>query len=122
VRERAEQAVTAGTVRLRQWWTGKYRLPANHELFLSRTVSDLQQEQLEDVLQERQDLLAALEDSSLSAGARARVSSRLTALSRALGLQTGDDLVEFWDAEARAGRVPDLDMTVEDLARLRGTA
>jgi len=96
---------------------GKYKLPSSHALFQTQTVTDLLLEQLEDLYEERSDLMRQLEDGA--GAATTAVNARLNKLNSALGESSGDDLLDFWDAELKAGRVPDLDMTMEDLAEVR---
>lgn len=90
----------------------KYRLPASHDLFQTQTLAELHLEQLEDLWDERRDLERQIEQGGNLHG----VHERLAQIRRALGDEMPmDDLVEHWEREIAAGRVPDLDLTIDDV-------
>jgi hypothetical protein len=72
-------------------------------------------EQLEDAFDECADLERQLREGA--GNATTAVTSRLGQLRRMLGEQAHeqDELLDYWDAELAAGRVPDLEMTAADL-------
>lgn len=73
----------------------------------------------EDLYQEKSTLLAQLEYNSGSGSEH--VEKRLTTICEILGEEAtfGDPLVAYWDEQAARGEVPDLDMTLDDLRRLK---
>lgn len=102
----------------------KYRLPTNHDLFQTQSVPELMLEWYEDLYEEMDDIEAAIKDEAIvDAAELGRLQRRLETLQKALGMDvrivTGDPLVDYWEAEIAAGRVPDLDMTLEDLEKLK---
>jgi len=111
---------------LRRWWIGKYRLPPSHELFQGQSIEELTLEWYSDLFDELEGLTTLLQTSpnGLSEVGHAR----LAATQEALGIPdderivTGDPLIDYWEAEMRAGREPDLDMTVEDLRERKKNA
>ena len=51
---RALEQRKGAVAQVRRWWVGKYSLPANHDLFQSRSLADLQLEMLEDMADRRE--------------------------------------------------------------------
>jgi hypothetical protein len=88
---------------LAKWWTRKYNLPSNHELFLSRTIHELLVELLED----------RFEESPLEAHRGLDGEVTFT--------DTGDPLVDEWEKRIAAGETVDLweSFTPEQTARLK---
>ena len=74
----------------------------------------------EDLYDEKEGLVAQLAAGAVGAEASV-ISQRLNAIQDALGVTdskrviTGDPLIDYWEAEIRAGRTPDLDMQLEDI-------
>lgn len=87
---------------LRRWWTHKYRLPWNHNLYQESTISELLIEFYEDKFSE--DRLEAFKDENGE---------------YFLG-DTGDAQIDKWEEEIRLGIDPDLTegMSAESLAKL----
>jgi len=93
---------------LKKWWTNKYKLPANHDLFVGQSESELALEMFEDMLLRKQEILDDLETSdSKNANELYR---QLNALNAALGEGevVQDDLVDRWEKELEQGITPDL--------------
>lgn len=111
VRQRAEREVESGLSSLKRWWSGKYKLPPNHALFLEQSVAELNQEMIEDLLVRKRELLAALADEDQSIKEQQELSRQLRAVLAALGdpIDTGDELVDQWEQDLEEGRVPDLE-------------
>jgi hypothetical protein len=88
---------------LAKWWSKKYSLPSNHELFLSRTVHDLLVELLED----------RFEDSPIE--------SHRGADGEIIFTETGDPLIDSWEQKIAAGEQVDLweSFSSEDAARVK---
>jgi len=125
IHREARKNVDRGTASLRRWWANKYKLPPNHPLFLNQNVTDLNQEMLEDLMLQKLDIEKELEDGEPSER-RTRndiLMEQLSNLNRALGESDStlvdDDLATYWDEQLEQGEDPDLDMTVEDLRRIR---
>ena len=73
------------------WWTKKYKLPSNHELFTSRTLFDLLVEYQLDVIEEN-----PLEAHRNSDG---EIQFK----------DTGDDMIDRWEQQIADGMTPDLE-------------
>lgn len=75
---------------LEKWWIQKYKLPSNHELFLSQTKFSLLVEFWEDYF------------SSNS------IESHRNADGHVQFTNTGDNLIDKWEVELAQGGIPDL--------------
>ena len=111
---------------LRRWWSKKYNLPPYHELFTSRSVDELNQEMIEDLLLQRQDIKEELEDRDDGKKRKSRrdlLWDQLNRINKALGLEVipQDRLWDFWEGQLARGETPDLDMTMADLEALRAS-
>jgi hypothetical protein len=111
VRYRAEREVESGLAGLKRWWSGKYKLPPNHALFLEQSVSELNQEMIEDLLTRKREILSALENDELSMKEQQELSRQMRAILSALGdpVETEDALVDQWERDLEEGRIPDLE-------------
>jgi hypothetical protein len=100
---------------------GKYKLPPNHELLLSRTRQSLRVEWYADIWAQRSDLESQLEDADpADMGA---IEKRLSSICEILGEEkriTSDPLVDYWEEQVARGEFPDLDMTLEELREIKG--
>lgn len=72
------------------WWTQKYNLPSNHELFQERTVLDLMTEYYVDLYREKPLEAHRNEDGEIQLK------------------DTGDDLIDRWEEVIAQGGEPDL--------------
>ena len=113
-----------GTATLRRWWSNKYKLPPNHELFTGQSHAELNQEMTEDLLlrkKEIEDELDKGEDPSKQKSRNEILLEQLNDIKKVLGedQQVVDELVAYWDEQLERGEIPDLDMTLEDLAEAR---
>lgn len=94
----------------------KYKLPTSHDLFQKQAVPELMLEWYEDLYEEKYDLETSLRENE---GDMTTLNARLKQIEAVLdehgGVFTGDELIDHWEAELAAGRVPDLDMMPEDL-------
>lgn len=108
VRVKAKRAVDSGKNAVARWWSKKYNLPSNHKLFLERTLGDLHQEMVEDLLVEKTVLEKRIEDGEDSGSHLFR---QLNEVNRALGEREsfGDALWDKWEREIAEGKIPDLD-------------
>lgn len=91
------------------WWSRKYRLPSNHELFLERTVFDLLVEYNVDKFQQK-----PIEAHRNKAG-------------EIQFSETGDELIDKWEEQIAKGEEPDLwesfdEESLKYLEKLRYTA
>lgn len=105
---KAKHSVSAGYTQVRQWWSNKYRLPPNHELFENQSLAELTYEMFEDMISRRDEILEEIktaESSQLLA-----LEKQLNALNEMLGEDRfiADPLIDKWDRELEAGLVPDL--------------
>lgn len=119
LKRQAKANLATGTYHLRQWWARKYERPATDPLFQNQTEGALQLEWFEDLYQRREEILKNLENAK--GGESETLLKQLNAINQALDIEVEvqDDLVEYWEAEVLAGRVPDLDMMPEDLEHMR---
>lgn len=81
-------------------------------MFLSRTLEDLNQEILEDLLVERDEILEALEDQYGVGDNAGELHRRLRELNSVFDEDTDqgeDDLIDKWEREFAEGRTPNFD-------------
>jgi hypothetical protein len=97
-----------GMTQIKQWWSNKYKLPPNHELFLNQSMAEHTQEMYEDALYRRREIKAELEDGD---GDSSVLLKQLNALNKLLGeeQEVQDDLFEKWEQQVARGEIPDLD-------------
>lgn len=119
LRRRAKKNRDSGLARVRRWWSRKYGLPSNHELFQTRTVEDLMVEWFEDLWEEKTDLERLVEDAEMPGMA---VLSRLEELNKILGdekmtIAVGDPVFDAWEAAVARGEEPDYSLTMKDFPR-----
>lgn len=81
---------------LARWWEKKYRLPSNHELFQERTIFDLLVEYYVDRFEEK----------PIEAQRNEQGEIQFT--------DTGDDLIDKWEAQIAKGETPDLTEAFDD--------
>lgn len=88
---------------LERWWSDKYKLPSNHDLFQSRTKFDLLVEFYEDYY----------DKNPLDAHRNADGTIQFK--------DTGDDMIDKWEAEIAAGLTPDFyeDLSPEDQEKVK---
>jgi hypothetical protein len=105
---KAKENVKIGFGQLKRWWTKKYKLPANHELFVNQSEAELALEMFEDMLLRKQEILDELETADTKHSNE--LYQQLNALNVALGEAevVQDDLVERWEKELEQGITPDL--------------
>lgn len=97
------------TEALALWWTRKYKLPSNHELFQSRTIFDLLVEFYIDRFQEKPIEVHRNADGEIQF------------------TDTGDELIDKWEQQIADGELPDLweafdEESLERLKKLRAAA
>ena len=103
IKARAKRAAKESDNFLERWWSKKYGLPAEHELFQNRTPGDLLLEMYTDWADEMVRIEAQLPDATGEESTRLR--ERYKALAEILGESgTSDD----WEAMMEAGSRPDL--------------
>lgn len=108
--------VESGMAGIKRWWVNRYKLPPNHELFTGQSTSDLILEMYEDLLLERKGIQERLESGGVGEEHTALM-GRLRELDKAIGdaVVPQDSLIDRWEADIAAGRIPDLEMDLEDL-------
>ena len=109
----AEQNLESGVAGWKRWWTQKYNLPTNHELFQTSTMAELHLEYFEDLVVRRREILDQLddEDEQIETKERDAMYEVLNRINRALGYEeeSQDDLINQWERDLAEGRIPDLD-------------
>ena len=107
-RKRAKDKWKSGEVALDRWWSKKYSLPPNHELFLNRTRSSLEEEWLMDLMDRREELELELKAKPKNAAA---IKKQIVEIDKALGSTTEvedkDDLLDRWEEQIARGERPD---------------
>lgn len=112
IKKTARENVESGIAGLKRWWSKKYKLPPNHELFLNQNIGELNLEMYEDWMvrkDELEDLMLnrpELFDPSQMRG----MQRELDSLNAALGENdfVEDDLIDKWERELAEGKTPDL--------------
>lgn len=104
----ARENLKDGNQRVRRWWSDKYKLPPNHELFVSRSYADWTVEMIEDLLERRDEIEQQIKDGALPASKGDLILQRIA---DALGEETtgGDPLFDQWERDIEEGRIPDLE-------------
>lgn len=97
---------------LAAWWTRKYKLPANHELFVSQPPAALQREWWTDLYRREKELEQELDDPETSIEQGRVIERTLAKLQKVLHdgeVSSGDALIDKWEAEFEAGKKPNLE-------------
>ena len=113
LRKEATSNVESGMAGLRRWWSRKYKLPPNHELFTSQNMGDLNLEMFEDWILRRKELEKLLAENSYSYSAEQvkEMEREINELGKALGedyIEYKDELIDKWERELEDGLIPDL--------------
>ena len=107
----AQKNLDLGLATAKRWWANKYKLPPNHELFQSLSLSELLIEMYEDLMMTKRELLQDLEKAR--GEERADLVERIGHIDRILngGEQkfSTDPLIDKWEKEWADGQMPDLD-------------
>lgn len=107
LRARAQKSLDDGEAQIKRWWSNKYNLPPNHELFMGMSFAEHTQEMYEDLLFRREEIQRSLEDND---GDQKILMKQLALLNKALGdAESEDDLFDQWERDLEEGRIPDLD-------------
>lgn len=119
IKQVAKKSPDDGLIRLKRWWSKKYDLPANHELFEKQTINELLQEWYEDMVFRRLELLDRLETEDLSFDESNVLRRQIESIDKILAEEGEedefeDDLIDKWERELEAGEIPDLDEGIED--------
>jgi len=107
----ALREIDDGIARIENWWTSKYKLPPNHELFMNRSVASLHIEMLKDLLLKKEQLEKDLKKAT---GAEfTELTNQLTSIDRALNDEVDSDLsedplIDKWEKELLEGITPNL--------------
>lgn len=94
---------------LSRWWSRKYKLPSNHELFEEQTLGDLLTEFYIDVFEKKPIEAHRNEDGEIQFS------------------ETGDELIDKWEEQIARGEIPDLNEAFDEesmkgLAKMRQKA
>lgn len=110
MKRKAEENLETGFAQLRRWWSKKYNLPPNHELFESQSVAELNLEFFEELMVRRKEVLDELADEEIRSPDVSQLFKTLNIINKALGLKEEfqDDLVEEWERDLALGKIPDL--------------
>jgi hypothetical protein len=108
--KKAESNITRNLTHVKKWWSEKYNLPANHELFEKQSLSELVIEMFEDRLLRKEKLMYDLENEDLDLDARSIIKKQIKGIDKSLGYEEFDDedeLIDQWERELAEGKVPD---------------
>ena len=110
IKKLAKDNMDTGYTRLRRWWSNKYNLPGNHDLFEKQTITDIMTEWYEDLWARKEELEKQLENGSIPFDDRGETMRTLTTINAELGEQEADkdDLIDKWEKEIAEGKDPDL--------------
>ena len=110
IRSKAEKNKGTLIRQLRKYWSSKYNMPSNCEYFESRTIADLQEEQLCDLLEKRDEYRSQYEAKKAAKGSN-EILVLINDINKALGeeLEGVDALAAKWDAEFESGQLPNFD-------------
>lgn len=108
LKNKAQKEVESGLAKLKNWWSGKYKLPANHELFRNQSIASLNLEMYEDLYLKREEIEDEME--TASGKEYTALAKRLNEINTALEGETYEDdpLIAKWERELEQGLVPDL--------------
>jgi hypothetical protein len=104
-------------VQLKRWWVRNYKLPPNHELFLSMTPVDLYRDYFEHLLDRKEQLKLERKEAK-ETRARYDIDEQIRSIDVALGLSQeeihgSDPLIDKWEAEFEKGIIPDMEADIE---------
>lgn len=98
--------VAKGRHHLKGWWVQKYNRPTSDKLYTSQSEAELLLEMYEDLYARRLEIEAQLEKGGVDAQ---QALQRIADINRVLGeSESEDDVIDEWEAELEAGRIPDL--------------
>jgi hypothetical protein len=107
LKARAQKNLDDGLVQIKRWWTERFKLPPNHDLFSSVSLAEHTQEMYEDLMFRREEIQHSLEEHD---GDQKMLMQQLAIVNKALGEKVSeDDLFDQWERDLEEGRVPDLD-------------
>lgn len=110
IKRTARDNAKHGMAGLRRWWSNKYKLPPNHELFLGQSVSELNMEMYEDWILRIEELTEILESGDPLYD-HSVIQKEIDQLRKALGdePEVYDDLIDKWEQQLENGEIPDLE-------------
>jgi len=109
LRSQARRNLESNEAAIRRWWVNKYNLPANHELYRTRSWVDWQIEMFEDLYVRRAELKEQMADGTVDNKKALKV---LSAINSVLGDNEevfDDPLIDQWERDLAEGRIPDLE-------------
>lgn len=106
----AEKEIDEGTARIENWWSNKYKLPANHLLFRNRSIASLHIEMIKDLLLKKEQVE---KDIKTSYGRElSDLLKQLNEINKALNTDeeiiSEDPLIDKWEKELEEGKTPNL--------------
>jgi hypothetical protein len=124
LRKRAKKELDSGLQGLKRWWCKKHKLPSNDPRFTAMTVGELLLEFYGDMWRRQEELEEELKYAGIEE--QGDLHEALLKVNEILGVVeggkviTGDPLADYWEEQIDRGEEPDLDMTLDDLKKLRG--
>ena len=110
LKARAKKSLDDGLAQIKRWWSERYKLPPNHELFMNQSLAEHTQEMYEDLMFKRDDIRRNLESGGHSSEESQALLEQLNVINKALGddEEVQDTLFDEWERELEEGRIPDL--------------
>lgn len=106
LKARAKKSLDDGMIQIKRWWSERYKLPPNHELFTSVSLAEHTQDMYEDLMFRRAEIEQSLESGD---GDQKFLMKQRTSIDRVLGdAESDDDLFDQWERDLEEGRIPDL--------------
>jgi hypothetical protein len=113
IKRKAKDNVENGLARIKRWWTKRYQLPSNHELFTSQSIAELNMEMFEDMIIRKSEI--EKEIPSAAGNHYNDLRDELNEIEKSLksddseSAPTSDPLIDEWERDLEAGKVPDLE-------------
>lgn len=111
IKKLAKFEIEKGIGKLKTWWSKKYKLPANHNLFMDQSIGALYLEMYSDIYIKRDEIMSEItENSDLSLKQIAVLNRQLDEINSQLGepYESSDELIDQWEKELEEGKIPDL--------------
>jgi hypothetical protein len=107
LKARAKKSLDDGEVQIKRWWSDRYKLPPNHDLFQSLSFAEHTQEMYEDLMFRREEIERSLAENE---GGSEVLMKQLSIINKVLDdEEPEDDLFDQWERDLEEGRIPDLD-------------
>ena len=114
LRAQAKRNLETNDYRIRKWWVDKYKRPSSDPLFLNRSWPEWQVEMFEDMLIQRENILEQISNGDVDSKEGKAVLDSLNKIWGDDAEAAMDPLIDKWERELAAGKMPDLDEVADD--------